>query len=154
VTPTPTSTRPAGCADDAFEENDNCASAHPIVPGNYPNLQICSGDGDWYKMDFVVGDLITLDILFSHAQGDLDMVLYGSDCYAGLDWGTSYDDNERIQYNISTAGVYYVQVYGHQGAENRYDMALDVRSVHATATPTPTATVRWRRVYLPLLRKR
>jgi hypothetical protein len=113
---------------------------------------VCADDSDWYRLDLLAEDLLTLDIVFSHERGDLDMVLYGSDCSTALRWGTSWDDNERIVYRVPSSGAYHVWVYGHQGAENKYTMTFAVESSHPTSTPT--ATVRWRRVYLPLLRRR
>jgi hypothetical protein len=134
-------TQPTGCVDDRYEENDSCGAARKVTPGTYRNLQICSGDDDWFGVDLKAGDTMTLTILFTHTQGDLDMSLYYTDCSTEIDSSTSTTDNEQVVYNTAIAdGTYNVRIYGYGGDENSYDMVIEVPSAGPTSTPTPTRT--------------
>jgi len=139
-TPTPTPTQPTGCVDDGYEENDTCGAARKATPGTYRNLQICSGDEDWFAIDLKAGDAMTVTILFSHAQGDLDMRLYDTDCSTQRAYGGSTTSNEEMSYTATADGTYSINIYGFQGAENSYDMVVEAPSVAPTSTPTPTRT--------------
>ena len=140
LTPTPTPTQPTGCVDDRFEDNDTCAAAARVTPGTYHNLQICSGDDDFFGVDLKAGDTVTVTILFSHAQGDLDMILFGTDCSTELSRGHSTTDNEQVTGTATADGTYYVMIYGYHGAENSYDMVIEVTPAGPTPTPTSTPT--------------
>ena len=139
-TPTPTPTQPTGCVDDRYEENDTCGAATAITAGTYRDLQICSGDNDWFAVDLQAGDTLTVTILFTHTQGDLDMWLVDTDCSTLLAQGTSYTHDEQMVYTVAADGIYNIKVYGYQGAENGYDMVVEAPSVAPTSTPTPTRT--------------
>jgi len=140
-TPSPTPTQPTGCVDDRFEDNDTCAAAAPVTPGTYPNLQVCSGDNDFFSVDLKAGDTLTVTISFSHPQGDLDMVLFDTDCSTELSRSNSTTDNEEVTGTAAADGTYFVLIYGYEGAENSYDMVVEVPSAGPTATPTSTPTL-------------
>jgi hypothetical protein len=71
-----------------------------------------------------------IDILFTHASGDLDARLLDS---AGNQLATSEgtSNNERLSMSNRAAGTYFVEVYGHRSAVNNYD--LDLRLPGMTA---------------------
>ncbi len=139
-TPTPTPTQPTGCVDDGYEDNDTCGAARKVTPGTYRNLQICSGDDDYFAVDLQAGDALTMDILFSHDLGDLDVTLYDADCLTTLDTSHSTSDNERVAHTAAADVTAKLRVYGYQGAENSYEIVVNVLPAGATVTPTPTAT--------------
>ena len=98
---------------------------------------ICTGDEDWFKMRLVEGDAITVDLTFTHDDGDLDLRLVGPDlenltpCSVEDPSGCSSTDDEYIEYAIEDAGCtcfaacdFYVVVYGWDGAENLYDLSI------------------------------
>jgi hypothetical protein len=68
------------------------------------------------------------------------MRLYYTDCSTLLAQGTSSTDDEQIVYTVADDGTYSVMIYGSQGAENGYDMVVEVVPAGATATPTRTPT--------------
>ena len=71
----------ANLGPDGFEENDTCASAHPIIDGTYTDLTVFRNDLDIYQLTVPAGG--TLDVLCNHnyADGDIDLFLFdGSGC--------------------------------------------------------------------------
>jgi len=137
---TPTATPTTVCTDDSYEENDTCSAGALITTGIYPNLQVCSGDDDWFAVDLEAGDTVIITTHFAHALGHLDMELYDTDCWTWLDYSTSSTDDEQIAYTVHASGAYNVRVYGHGGAENNYDMTVAVSPAAPTPTSTPTPT--------------
>jgi hypothetical protein len=99
ATPTPTMV----CTDDAYEENDTCSAAAPIAPGTYPDLQICSGDDDWFAVDLQAGDTIRITLNFTHANGDIDMQLYDIAC--PYDTETVRDEFSATSYSNNNGSV-------------------------------------------------
>jgi hypothetical protein len=127
-----------------------------VGAGTYRGLQICSGDDDWFAFQLDVGDTLIVDLFFGHAQGDVDIALFDTDCVTGLTASTSSTDNEHVAYSAPAAGTYSARVYGYHGAENTYDMQVTITPSGATATPTATATATrcpGGDVFMPLLLK-
>jgi len=114
------------CSDDGLEENDTCSTAPPLTAGTYPNLQICSGDDDYYAVDLEAGETIRATITFLNFGGDLDMYLVGPGCRTRLRSSTSNLNFERIEYTTVAAATYTLQVFGFGQAENSYDLDLEV----------------------------
>ena len=124
--PTPTATPTGACTDDNYEDNDSCEAAAPITPGTYHNLQICSNDEDWFAVDLKAGDIISVTVLFSQAQGDLELMLYGPDCSLPLRYSQSTTDNEQVTYAAIADGTYNIRIYGYREAQNSYDMVVSI----------------------------
>ena len=138
--------------DDRYEDND---SPH-IVDGRpeggtfSPNMGllpmrwVVSGlemadEADWYsfRMDNTGSNADFVRIDFTHSQGDLDMVVYGSDA---LIFGASTSDSENreeVSLYGAPADTYYVRVYGWQGASNPdYTLTIDP-AIGGGPTPGP-----------------
>lgn len=118
---------PGQCIEDDFEagggDTQNTAQA---LAEDVP-LQICAGDLDFWSFQAQAGSQITVDVLFSHAAGDLDVRLLGPD---GMVVGQSQDsdDNEQVRLVAPAAGTYVLEVLGYMGAENSYRLSLDVQA--------------------------
>lgn len=114
-----------GCTDDGFEPNDAQSAAATLVAGAYTGMEVCSGDDDWFAVTLAAGDTLTVATLFSHASGDLDLAVHNA---AGtrLAVAESVSDNEGLVYQATGASTVYVRVYGYQGAENGYELQVDV----------------------------
>ncbi|MEX2140126.1 MAG: S8 family serine peptidase [Pirellulales bacterium] len=106
---------------DRFEPNDSFAQATDLgTLGNRSeaNLSIHLPDNDdFYRFTAAVSGALTTDLLFSHAAGDLDLVLYNASLTELAD-SSSSDDNERIVFNVIAGQNYYLQVYGFFGETN------------------------------------
>ncbi len=72
---------PATCLADRFEPNDALADGKVIAPGSTPNLTLCAGDADLFRIALARGDrlqvvvdvdpLLSFDIALLNATGDL-----------------------------------------------------------------------------------
>ena len=103
--------------DDAFEENDTRATAAPVALGVVVAGAAC--DDDWYRVDLVAGDEITVTATFAHAGGDLDMALHDPSGALVAAAGSGTDD-EVIVHTATETGAYAVRVFGFGGDTNTY----------------------------------
>lgn len=126
---------PPVCAADGFEENDSAAAARAMTPGTTSGLNVCTGDDDYYAYTFAQGDIVTGNITFSDAEGDIDVQLLnsGGTEVAG---GSSATDNETFTYTVATAGTYDLRVhlYGDGGSTPGNPYGLDLQVAGAPAT--------------------
>jgi hypothetical protein len=89
---------PTVCSDDSDEDNDTALTATPLAaPGFYDGRMLCDADLDWYEFDLLAGQELTLDVRFSHLQGDIDVWLKDISGVV-LDYGVSTDDDEQVSY--------------------------------------------------------
>jgi hypothetical protein len=93
-------------------------------------------------VNLAAGETVTITTLFSHSQGDLDIILWDTKCLAGIANSNSSTDNEQIVYTAPDGGIYFLEVYGQSGAENSYDIVLEVSSPRRP------------RIYLPVVMKK
>ena len=113
--------------DDALEENDSCASAVTVQPGQHADLWCSKSDPDWYTVNVAAFSSFSFDASFTHAEGDLDLALYANDCSQLLATSTSVDDDELLTwFNPSATAVdFNLQVYLHNESTsdcNNYDL--------------------------------
>ena len=101
----------------------------------------CDGDEDWYTVDLLAGDVITVQVSFSHADGDIDLVLLDP---SGLELGASetVSDLEAVGPIVAAVdGLHQVRVflYSDTGASpgSPYDLQIDVVPA-AEPDPDPT----------------
>jgi hypothetical protein len=52
----------AQCADDSYEENDNAMEASIILPGFYEDLISCYHDYDFYGIELIAGQTVTMTV--------------------------------------------------------------------------------------------
>jgi RHS repeat-associated protein len=115
-------------SDDVYEDNDTLETAYDLSRNESVLLSELSGlatqaDDDWYRLN-VLPDRNTLavDVQFSHDAGDIDLELYDADGNF-VTSSTSTTDNESLNEFLSTAGTYYLRVFGFGGETNtRYDL--------------------------------
>ncbi|HEC37719.1 hypothetical protein LCGC14_0720300 [marine sediment metagenome] len=107
--------------DDIYEDNDDFNNATPISAGYYSNLM--AADEDWYNLSVRADERISISILFTHVNGDLDLDLYDSS-QTLLVSSITATDNETIYFDVATSGNYYIRVY--YGINPLYDMVIDI----------------------------
>jgi len=130
------------CTEDPYENNDLEGTAVGIsLPFAQSGLRACAGDHDWYSFPVTEGKNLEIDALFSHAGGDIDMLLF--DPSGGeVDQGFSVDDDEHISFTAPSSGTYRLRVYLYflsSSPGNTYRLEVSV-SQPSTATATPTWT--------------
>ncbi len=112
-----------GCTDDPegldAEHGDDRGSATRLPPVD-ETRQICDYDDDFYRFDVDAATEVRIEVLFPHAEGDIDVELYdpAGDRIADA---ISSTDNELIEIEL-TPGTYTLRVYGYLGARNRYNV--------------------------------
>ena len=132
VTPDPCALLP-----DAFEENDDCASAVALGDGFYPGLSAFENDNDYFAIALAAGATLDCEILFVDAAADLDLYLWDPavECdtnVAGtggayLARGFTASDDEQILYTNATGStqnlIIEIDVFSIGGCNN-YDLQL------------------------------
>ena len=105
---------PACSVPDAFEDNDDCASAVSLSDGSYPGLTLLESDNDYFAVTVADGATLDASIIFLNANGDMDLYLWdplvacdtnvvGQGSGGGpLALGFSASDDETITYTNTT----------------------------------------------------
>jgi predicted outer membrane repeat protein len=101
------------------------------ILGSLPSVEF--GNEDWYVID-VKDDfqLIHVECLFTHADGDIGIQLYDAAGYQE-DLADSEGDNEFIDYHSDYGGLYYIRVFTN-GPATSYDLQWTT-SLNAIAVP-------------------
>jgi hypothetical protein len=119
-----------GCQPDAAEPDDNSTQARQLAEDWHfgylaDDQRICAGDQDWYATPLFVGEPFVAELRFTHADGDLDLLLYDpSGTLAAASMG--FSDDERIAHTAAVTGTYHVKVRGWGDGTNDYDLNVYV----------------------------
>ncbi|MDF1838111.1 MAG: hypothetical protein P1V35_09600, partial [Planctomycetota bacterium] len=148
--------------DDAFEDNDDCATATPMTDGTTSGLWASQTDHDHYSFCVANGATVNIDLLFTSADGDMDGFLRAAsslECGNGngadeLADGFSGSDNENITWTNNTGAdlevILEVNVWsGSSISCNTYDMVISgtgnglgiIGSMYCDANPNTTGAV-------------
>ncbi|MDA8817387.1 cadherin domain-containing protein, partial [Planktomarina sp.] len=106
---------------DAYEGNSTFLDAYDL--GNIAAAQIAvtnsnfhdADDKDFYRFSLNDDNLLGLEVLFSHIDGDLDIELLDGDGN-WIDASTTGSDNEYISLSGLAAGTYTLNAYGYNAA--------------------------------------
>jgi hypothetical protein len=115
----------ATCVDDVFEPNDG-VDAPRADPGRYEELRMCSGNQDYYGIYARMGDTISVRLFFTHADGDIDMELLGTDRATVVATSMTMTDDESLTHVATATGEHKLHVYSPDGAMNGYALDIDV----------------------------
>ena len=131
------------CEEDAFEENDSLATPYLMSAAtlgkDLDTLRYCPGDADYFAVDLACGDSLSAAIVFSHSDGDLDLLFFGPGASAGsepLAASISEDDGELIVLESAPqAGRYtlFVEGYPAGGTDNAYSLRVETSPASACA---------------------
>ena len=120
---------PTVCTVDALEPNDAFGSGQSVSPGAYAQLQACADDEDWFVISMLAGQTLDVDLVFAHAEGNVDLALYDSGM-AFLVESLSTTDNEATTWVVGADDTLWVQVVleSDAGTElgNEYELILSV----------------------------
>ncbi|MEZ6015124.1 MAG: M12 family metallo-peptidase [Planctomycetota bacterium] len=123
---------PMVCFPDALEPNDTCGTARPLAQGLVTGLEAANDNLDHYRITVPAGGSVVVDVLFAHANGDIDARLYNASCNTVLNSSTSSTDNEQLVWaNNSASPVDVVaQVFNYPGVgcfgyDLRVTLAMD-----------------------------
>jgi hypothetical protein len=117
-----------GCDDASLEPNDDPTSATKInVPADYVGFQINpDSDVDWYDFELAANKVVSVDVIFTNASGDLDIAIFNPQMKM-LAVSSSTHDNEHVDFTTRESGHYFLLVIGYQGATNCYDYRIGVK---------------------------
>ncbi len=124
---------PPMCVEDRLEDNDDAMTPAMIGPMSVGGLNLCPGDDDWFAFSARAGDAVTIDVLFTDNEGDVDAALYDP-AGAVIDTGVTASDNEQLTHDVTTNGTYAVRVYlyGDGGTVPGNTFSLDLNIVGCT----------------------
>ncbi|MBK8013153.1 MAG: PPC domain-containing protein [Deltaproteobacteria bacterium] len=121
----------APCTEDAFEPNNSASASVGPGPGVHTNLAACPGNEDFFHVDLVAGDDLTVGIRFLQGDGDLDAELLGPTGTVVAS-SNSATDNESIHYSATTDGRYTVRIFLKRdlgpNKGNKYALELSIDS--------------------------
>jgi len=127
-------------AADTLEPNDDCLTAVPLAAGTYTTLTVEGAGGvvneDFYSVNVPVGEILTVDCLFSNAGGDVDVYFYdpatspncgGEAAGDYLVRGFTGSDNETVEWAnpnaVPTTIIVRVELFS-SVACNDYDLVI------------------------------
>ncbi len=116
---------PAGCSDDAFENNDDDEHATTLAGGDYNNLMYCAYDYDWYAFDMLAGETLELGIYFPHNSINIEAELYDSNGEV-VDYSNSRTDNEYLYYHADSDTTVKAFIYGIGYLEHSYSLSVNL----------------------------
>jgi hypothetical protein len=125
-------TRLAAGTDDTQEPNDACANAKAVVPGTYSTLVVKRLDEDWYALPVNAGATLTMNMTFTHANGDIDVQLFTA-CggTVALERAANTNNESFTFLNSSASDTVYMRVYLATDTRNEYSFTF------STSTPAP-----------------
>ena len=132
---------PAGCIDDALEDNDTAATATPVILHLSPTtagreeakltgLLVCETDVDWYSVPLQQLDLLEVTVNYDPSQGNTNLFLFRPDG-GGSSLASDYDNSNTgvmsFSYRLpstSAQGDYLIKLDPGTSPdhENEYDM--------------------------------
>jgi Ca2+-binding RTX toxin-like protein len=114
---------------DTFEGNDSLANASILAPPElhtYADLSIhVSQNDDYFRITAALTGLLTVDLGFADAAGDIDLEILDA---SGTPIGRSSTagDREHVVIEATAGAYYYIRAFGFEGAVNPdYTMIVD-----------------------------
>ena len=133
-------------ADDKYEENDNAQTAYNFSTSERIWLHFIDGlgiheDPDFYEISVCTDcNRLKVDLRFSHADDNLDLIIYDSSLNI-VTYTNSTTDDELIDHIIPGGGTYYVLVHG-SSSSAIYDLWWDDYPIVSTPYPADGSTVK------------
>ncbi|MGH9332301.1 MAG: pre-peptidase C-terminal domain-containing protein, partial [Vicinamibacteria bacterium] len=131
--PTPLTIR---LREDTLEPNDSRPTAAFIsLPFFNSGLSIDADfENDYYRFTASGPGQVNVSATFTHALGNIDMQLLNS-VGTVLATSASTTNNESINFNIGSAGTYYIRVYGNgSGSCNKYTLNATLAQIDLQVT--------------------
>jgi hypothetical protein len=123
----------AAGSDDVLEPNDGCATARAVTAGTaYNNLVVKRLDEDWYALPLSVGSTMSMNMTFTHTNGDVEVQLFSACGGTAVLSRTGDANNEVFTYlNNTTSNTIYMRVYLGADTRNNYNFTFTI------TTPAP-----------------
>jgi len=123
----------AAGADDAQEPNDSCATARATTAGTtYTNMVVKRLDEDWYSIPLPNGSTMSMNMTFTHANGDVDLQFF-STCGGAVALARTADTNNEVFTYNNTTGANTILMRVFLGADTRNNYTFS----YTITTPPP-----------------
>ena len=113
---------------DALEPNNTFALPADLGSGDQTREDLTihqSGNDDWFKWTPSANGMLTVETLFRHEYGDVNLQLYDA-AQNVIAESTSTDDDEQFTAAVVAGQKYVIRVYGADGSVQRsYDLVID-----------------------------
>lgn len=86
--------------------------------------EICDQSTNRYELSLSAGEILQVDLLFSHVQGDLDVYLYDMNGLELMRSSTTSSDNERISYRTSENVSLLMEVVHHPSVSSPVESSI------------------------------
>jgi len=114
------------CSPDSFEPNDDTVDA-ATLPDATVELSLCGSDEDLFVVEGAMGKRLEATIAFLHADGDLDLMVLGSNGQQIVAVSDGTGNSETIDYVLPTNGPFYLRVFSLQSTPAaRYTLSATV----------------------------
>ncbi|MCY2955065.1 MAG: carbohydrate-binding protein [Planctomycetota bacterium] len=118
-----------GVPRDRMEPNDRFEFARSLGAGDQTiqGLSIHRDNDDYFMWTAAASGTLNIDLSFTHALGDVDVSLHGSDdSHTEITQSNSTTDHEHMSAAVTKGQSYFIRVWGNGGAVNPdYDMTID-----------------------------
>jgi hypothetical protein len=136
---------------DRFEPNDSHPQAVDLGVLGLANIEDLSihnaRDRDFYRFIAGVAGPVQIAMMFPHADGNLDFVVYDSSLME-VGRADSTTDNEWLEFDADAEELYYIEVFGVQEARNAYSLRVDVAPQIGETGTLSGVTDQWTTVLL------
>jgi chitodextrinase len=128
---------------DAYEANDSSPAAYALGSSDITvsDLSIhAAGNDDWFSWTATAAGVLTVDIVFDHALGNLDLEL--RDAGGQLDLSSSTTNSEQVSANVTSGQTHFIRVFGAAGATNSlYELDIDGPGTEPTRPSNLAASI-------------
>ena len=111
--------------DDTHEPNDTFAQARQLEPGNHPNLRVCPGDEDLFKVALAESESLLVVLQAQPLEGRPMVQLLGED-FSPLSAAIAEDGQAMAVTFEPGPGVYYIRVFAGSDGESPYSLDVAV----------------------------
>lgn len=117
------------CRQTPEEPNDSPGEAFNVEDDAFElETRVCEADDDWFRFSLPAGGVLTVEIEFTHDDGDLDATIFRHDELEDpVIESNGGEDDEFLRIGpVAEAGVYLLRVYGWEGARNAYRLTSEI----------------------------
>ena len=122
-------TAPEDICADAYEPNGSSDDAPTVSPGTLTNLGLCPNDDgeDFFALDLLAGDAVTITITFDSGLSDLDLWIYDTNGTSSLDASLGFTGTETVSATVTADGTYFIRTRTYSsGDPTPYTMTITV----------------------------
>jgi hypothetical protein len=120
--------------DGLVEPNEACETAFAITEGEWDGLLCPVGDEDWYSVELLEGDDITLLLDFDAESVDFDLEFYGPDCGQPIAVSVNPDETEMVEKLIFNPGLYHIRVFTPGDSQGTYSLSLLIQETECSTS--------------------